>query len=348
MPHLSEFDYPLPEGAIATSPAEPRDHSRLMRLPPGSGEPLDFYFYDLPDLLSPGSLLVVNDAQVIPARIIGRRASGGAIEALLVRELSPGRWTVKIKKAAKLKPGEMLEFGFGRILARFEGRFEEADGILAFASPQTLFDDLEAQGYAPLPPYLLKARGQAEFAPEEDKKSYQTIFAKTKGAVAAPTAGLHMTQPVLAGLQQRQIEVVPLNLQVGLGTFEPVRVEEVSEHRMHLERVNIPEATALAVNQAKAEGRKIVALGTTSLRAIESGMQGGELVPGARETGIFIYPPYRFQGVDQLITNFHQPKSTLLMLVCAFAGQERVLKAYKQALDRGYRFFSYGDAMLLG
>jgi len=153
---------------------------------------------------------------------------------------------------------------------------------------------------------------------------------------------------VLEGLQKREIEVVSLNLQVGLGTFEPVRVEEVSEHQMHLERVTIPEATALAFNQAKAQGRKVVALGTTTLRAIESSLQGGELVQGARETGIFIYPPYRFQGVDQLITNFHQPKSTLLMLVCAFAGQERVLKAYKQALDRGYRFFSYGDAMLLG
>ena len=348
MVQLDDFDYTLPPGCIATEPAEPRDRSRLLRVSPQDGSLVDHHFYDLPGLLEPGSLLVFNNAKVIPARLIGRRRTGTALEALLIKELAPGRWAAKIKKAAKLKEGETLEFADGNLTATYQGRYAEGDGILEFSAPDTLFADLERFAHPPLPPYILKARGTASASVQQDRASYQTLFAKNYGSVAAPTAGLHMTQAVLDQIQARGIELAYVTLHVGLGTFEPVRVQELSQHDMHQESFEVSQKAAQQINQAKAQGRKIVALGTTSLRTLESAAKEGQIQAGRQNTQLFIYPPYQFQIVDQLVTNFHLPKSTLLMLVSAFVGREKILTAYQEALIRGYRFFSYGDAMLLG
>jgi len=345
---LEDFDFELPQSSIATAPAEPRDQSRLMRVTPLTGELVDHRFVDLLDLLEPNSLLVLNDAKVIPARLIGNRHSGAAIEALLLKEISPGRWAAKLKKAAKMKPGETLEFSDGQLLADFGGRLPQGESILEFHHPETLFADLEKHAHPPLPPYILKAREGEEEVFEHDRSSYQTLFAKNYGAVAAPTAGLHMTQSLLDQLTKKGIELAFVTLNVGLGTFEPIRVSDLDQHKMHQESFTVSEEAAAQINRAKSQGRKVVALGTTSLRTLESAVEKGQMVPGFQETKLFIRPPYQFQVVDQLITNFHLPKSTLLMLVSAFAGYEVIQKAYKEAVLRDYRFFSYGDAMLLG
>lgn len=341
-----DFRFELPEGSIATAPVEPKDQSRLMQVL-GPGDFQDRHFYDLPDLLEPGSLLVLNDAKVIPARLLGQRKTGAAIEALLLEEFGPGRWSALIKKAAKLKPGEELEFFSGKLKAIFEGRGPEGEGRLAFIEPERLLERLEAHAQAPIPPYIHKARG-GEADPAADKAAYQTIFAKNYGAVAAPTAGLHMTERVLEKLKQRGVELAYVTLNVGLGTFEPVRVSHLGQHKMHRETFEISEAAAVQINGAKAQNRPVVALGTTSLRALEAAAVKGRVEPGRRSTDIFIYPPYSFQIAERLVTNFHLPESTLLMLVSAFAGRELVLEAYQTAIQRGYRFYSYGDAMLLG
>ncbi|MDT8447770.1 MAG: tRNA preQ1(34) S-adenosylmethionine ribosyltransferase-isomerase QueA [bacterium] len=346
MAKLEDFNFDLPEDRIAIRPEEPKDASRLMACRAG-GVFEDWRFFDLPQLLEPGSLLVVNDAKVIPARLLGSRKSGAALEALLLKELSPGRWAALLKKAAKIKPGEELDFFGGVLRAIFEGRTAEGESILIFQQPELLFERLEAHAQAPIPPYIHKAR-KTQVDPAVDRAAYQTVFARQYGAVAAPTAGLHMTQRVLAALHERQVELCPVTLDVGLGTFEPVRVQDLTEHVMHQETFEISETAALKINQAKAEGRPVVALGTTSLRTLEAAAEAGRVVPGRRATRIFIYPPYQFQIATRLVTNFHLPQSTLLMLVSAFAGRELIMEAYRTAIERRYRFYSYGDAMLLG
>ena len=343
---LSDFDFELPQELIATEPLSERDQSKLLLVPP-EGPLTDWRFADLPDLLAPGSLLVVNDAKVLPARLLGERKSGAKLEALLVEELGPGKWAAMVKRAAKLKEGEQVLFAGGAIKAHYLGRDPEGKPILEFEQPETLTKDLEAHGLAPLPPYIHKAR-TTEGDREKDLDTYQTKFAKNYGAVAAPTAGLHVTEDFLARLKEKDIGLAPVTLMVGPGTFEPVRVDNVLEHQMHSEAYQVTAESAAAINQAKAEGRPIVALGTTSLRVLESACVEGKLVPGAGDTDIFIYPGYQFKMVDRLVTNFHLPQSTLMMLVAAFSGTERILAAYNEAVKRRYRFYSFGDAMLLG
>ncbi|HUB08123.1 MAG TPA: tRNA preQ1(34) S-adenosylmethionine ribosyltransferase-isomerase QueA [Myxococcales bacterium] len=333
---LSDFDYPLPAELIAREPLPERDASRLLRLPRSSSDPFEHRtFRELPTLLEPGDLLVVNDAKVVRARLRGHKAvTGGKVELLLDRPLAGGRWLCLGQAAKSFAVGQELALGEG-----LRARIEEVrgGGWLSVWIDGDPFGGL-AHGELPLPPYLERPP-----TPEDDER-YQTVFAAAAGAVAAPTAGLHFTPRVLAALAQRGVRVERLTLFVGAGTFLPVRTERIEDHRMHPERYEIPEALARAV--ADAPGR-VVAVGTTCLRALEAAWDGAGVKPGPGETDLFVRPGYRFEAVDGLLTNFHLPRSTLLMLVAALAGRERVLAAYAEAVARRYRFFSYGDCMLI-
>jgi S-adenosylmethionine:tRNA ribosyltransferase-isomerase len=339
---LSDFDYQLPPELIAQHPAGQRDASRVLTLGRESGELGELTVAGIASLFGPGDLLVLNDTRVIPARLKGQKESGGAVEIFLVRRLAGEAelWTCLIKASKSPKEGcrVLLPAGvaatvLGRQAGEWQVRFEGSDDFMGW---------LEQAGSMPLPPYIKRA-------PEgDDRERYQTVFAREKGAVAAPTAGLHFTRELLEQIRQRGAELAPLTLHVGLGTFMPVRVEELSGHVMHREWYRIPEATAEAIARTRKNGGRVIALGTTSLRALEHAAASGELQAGEREADIFILPGYRFRVVDALITNFHLPKSTLFMLVCAFAGKEKALNAYREAVKRGFRFFSYGDAMFIG
>ncbi len=346
----SDFDFHLPDELIAQSPLPERDASRLLVLPRGGGAPSHRSFRDLPELLAPGDLLVLNDAKVIPARLRGAKVeSGGRVELLLCDPLAPvgGRaaWRCMGGSSKPLRPGKFLRFADdagelqAEILATHEGGFVD----VAFdADPDAFLDRLDALGELPLPPYLGRAPEAA------DRERYQTIYARERGAVAAPTAGLHFTDAIFARLRERGSETAQVTLHVGPGTFMPVRAENVSEHRMHAERYHVPEATAEAIRAARARGSRVVAVGTTALRTLESaadGAGGARAGPGVSE--LFVTPGYRFTAVDALVTNFHLPRSTLVMLVAALAGQERLLAAYAEAVRERYRFYSYGDAMLV-
>jgi len=339
---LSDFDYELPPELIAQHPAERRDASRVLHLDRAKGGLDELTVAGIASLFRAGDLLVLNDTRVIPARLKGQKESGGAVEIFLVRRVAGEgeRWSCLIK--ASKSPGAgcrvLLPQGvLASVLDRRDGEwlvgFEGCDDFMAW---------LEEAGSLPLPPYIKRA-------PEgEDRERYQTVFAREKGAVAAPTAGLHFTEKVLAEIRARGVEIAPVTLHVGLGTFMPVRVEELSQHTMHREFYRIPETTAAAIRRTRERGGRVVALGTTSLRALEHAAASGELAAGEREADLFILPGYRFRVVDALFTNFHLPKSTLFMLVCAFAGQELMLSAYREAVSRRFRFFSYGDAMFIG
>jgi S-adenosylmethionine:tRNA ribosyltransferase-isomerase len=348
---VADFDYELPPERIATEPLEPRDAARLFVHRRAADQSEHRSVKDLPDLLQPGDLLVVNDTRVRSARLLGRRASGGAVELLLLERDAAGRWRSLVKPAGRLRPGERIELEGGALHARLLERARGADGALApewwleLEGPGDPEQLVERHGRMPLPPYILRARGAA---PERDadREAYQTVFARASGAVAAPTAGLHFTPELLAALAARGVERASVTLHVGLGTFQPVAVADTSEHRMHSERFELPQATVQAVAAARARGGRVVAAGTTTLRALESAALGGSLQAGARETDLFITPGFRFRVVDLLVTNFHLPRSTLLMLVSAFAGYEHVRALYAEAIERGYRFYSYGDAQL--
>lgn len=338
---LSDFDYELPPELIAQHPAEKRDASRLLTLDKASGALDELTMAGIASRFKAGDLLVLNDTRVIPARLQGQKESGGAVEIFLVRRVAgvEERWSCLLKASKSPKPGTRVLLPGGvtaTVLAREEGEwqvgFEGSDDFMAW---------LERAGSMPLPPYI-KRRAEGE-----DQERYQTVFAREKGAVAAPTAGLHFTEAILDEVRGRGVEIAPLTLHVGLGTFMPVRVEDLSQHSMHRELYRIPEGTAQAIRRTKAGGGRVIALGTTSLRALEHAASSGELESGEREADIFILPGYRFRVVDALITNFHLPKSTLFMLVCAFAGKERMLRAYQEAVSRRFRFFSYGDAMFI-
>ncbi|HVS19649.1 MAG TPA: tRNA preQ1(34) S-adenosylmethionine ribosyltransferase-isomerase QueA, partial [Planctomycetota bacterium] len=307
---------------------------------------------ELAEVLEPGDLLGVNDTRVRSARLLGRRASGGAVELLLLEREPGGRWRSLVKPAGRLGPGERLELEGGALAARLVERARGADGALAPEWWLTLEGDgdpealIERHGRMPLPPYILRARGETPDEPG-DRDAYQTVFARAPGAVAAPTAGLHFTPELLAALAARGVERAHVTLHVGLGTFQPVAVEDTDAHRMHSERYELSEATARAVEAARARGGRVVAVGTTSVRVLESCADDeGRLRPGSGDTALFLVPGARFRVVDALLTNFHLPRSTLLMLVSAFAGRERVLRLYAEAIERGYRFYSYGDAQL--
>jgi S-adenosylmethionine:tRNA ribosyltransferase-isomerase len=338
---LSDFDYELPAELIAQHPAERRDASRVLSVDRGTGALGELTVAGIAALFRPGDLLVLNDTRVIPARLHGRKETGGAVEIFLVRRLSGEAelWSSLIKASKSPAPGTRLLLQDGvvaTVVARGEGEwqvlFEGSDDFMAW---------LEQAGSMPLPPYIKREpKG-------EDLERYQTVFAREKGAVAAPTAGLHFTEQLLRGIGERGVGIAPLTLHVGLGTFMPVRVEELSEHTMHRELYRIPEATVEAIRRTKERGGRVVALGTTTLRALEHAASLGELQSGEREADLFILPGYRFRVVDALFTNFHLPKSTLFMLVCAFAGKEPMLRAYGEAVRRRFRFFSYGDAMFI-
>ena len=333
---LSEFDYSLPERLIAQFPPTERGGSRLLHLPPGDGL-YDRQFAELPTLLREGDLLVVNNTRVIKARLFGQKDSGGQIEALVERITGTHDAIAQVRASKAPKPGTMLHFAdrwTAEMIAR-EGEFFH----LRFSEP--VLDVLDAAGQLPLPPYI-------EHTPDgADAERYQTVYAQEPGAVAAPTAGLHFTDALLAELAARGIGRAELTLHVGAGTFQPVRVENIAEHQMHHERYQIPAETLAAIKATRRAGGRIVAVGTTSLRALEAACQRGEFAEPLGDTNIFITPGYTFRAVDVLITNFHLPKSTLLMLVSAFAGYDRIMAAYRHAVASDYRFFSYGDAMLL-
>jgi S-adenosylmethionine:tRNA ribosyltransferase-isomerase len=339
---LSDFDYDLPAELIAQHPAAHRDASRLLTLDRESGALGESTIAGLASLFRAGDLLVLNDTRVIPARLKGVKESGGAVEIFLVRRLAGGDeiWNCLVKASKSPKPGCRILLSAG-VVATVLGR-EEGEWQVSFEGCDDFWGWLEQAGSMPLPPYIKRA-------PEgEDLERYQTVFAREKGAVAAPTAGLHFTPALLEAIRERGVEIAPLTLHVGLGTFMPVRVEELSSHTMHREVYRIPDSTVAAVRRTKERGGRVIALGTTTLRALEHAASSGELQAGEREADIFILPGYRFRVVDALITNFHLPKSTLFMLVCAFAGKERVLNAYQEAVRRRFRFFSYGDAMFIG
>jgi S-adenosylmethionine:tRNA ribosyltransferase-isomerase len=337
---VDDFDFDLPKELIADHPAEPRDAARLLIV----GARLeDRGVRDLPDFLRPGDLLVANDTRVIPARLVGRRGAA-RVEVTLHRDLGGGRWRAFAKGAKRLKRGDRLDFGEG-FAAEVAAKHEEGDLTLSFDREGTdLRATLERAGSMPLPPYIKRGLG----GDPRDRADYQTIFARHEGAVAAPTAGLHFTDRLLAALDQAAIARVTLTLHVGAGTFLPIKVADTRDHRMHSERGFIDAATAARINAARAAGSRIVAIGTTSLRLLESGAdERGHVHPFAGETDLFIAPGYRFRAVDLLLTNFHLPRSTLFMLVAAFAGLERMKRAYAHAIEARYRFFSYGDACLL-
>jgi S-adenosylmethionine:tRNA ribosyltransferase-isomerase len=370
---LAQFDYELPPDRIAQQPARPRDESRLMRLDRRTGAVAHHRFHELPSLLAPGDLLVANDTRVIPAAFTAHRVTGARVDGIFLRVHDGGLWEVLLAGRGRLRQGEVLELadaqGMVRSPIELVDRGEGGTWLVRAAAgvrPEVL---LAQVGRPPLPPYIRRERpgvaGEAgDLAPAADVHDYQTIFARISGAVAAPTAGLHFTPRVLEGLDARGIQRVFVTLHVGLGTFQPVRVERLDDHRMHAEYMEISDEAAVAINRARAEGRRIVAVGTTTVRALESaaaeaagdgpckedtaGAGGADIVrPGRQWTRLFIRPPYRFRAVDALITNFHLPRTTLLVMVAALAGRERILAAYREAIAAQYRFYSYGDAMLI-
>ncbi|WP_297510246.1 tRNA preQ1(34) S-adenosylmethionine ribosyltransferase-isomerase QueA [uncultured Caulobacter sp.] len=358
---LSDFDFDLPEDRIALRPAEPRDAARLLVVRPGQGL-ADHVVRELPDFLRPGDALVFNDTRVIPARLSGLRegrVTGGAdgtpvaVEATLHRRVSPSRWSAFMRPGKRLKVGDRVAFGARddracageRLDATIAEKHEGGEVLLAFdLSGPDLDIAIARHGDMPLPPYIAAKRGEDE----RDRADYQTVYAREDGSVAAPTAGLHFTPELLERLKARGVSLHFVTLHVGAGTFLPVKTDDVSEHRMHAEYGQVTEAVAGALNAARAAGGRIVCVGTTSLRLLESATgEDGVVRPFADETAIFITPGYRFRAADVLMTNFHLPKSTLFMLVSAFAGRETMRAAYAHAIQHGYRFYSYGDSSLL-
>lgn len=339
---LSAYDYHLPESLIAQHPVEPRDASRLMVVRGPSTPVYHGQFRELPRWLRPGDLLVVNETRVFPARLLGRRAgTGGQVELLLLesRPSPEGVWRALARPARRLRAGAVIHFAAG-LVAEVVG--EEAAGVrrVRFQSQRPLSEALEEAGQVPLPPYIR--------VPLHDPERYQTVYARERGSVAAPTAGLHFTPGLLQALRCYGVEVVPLILHVGRGTFQPVETEDVRQHRMEEETYQIPVRTAQAIAAARARGRRVVAVGTTVARALESAAVGpGQVQPGEGRTALFITPGFRFRVLQGLVTNFHLPKSTLLMLVSAFLGRRRTLALYEEAVRKGYRFYSFGDAMLI-
>lgn len=335
----TDFDFNLPEELIAQFPAAERSASRLLRLNGKSGQLSDDWFRDLPEFLGPNDLIILNDTRVIKARLNGEKASGGKVEVMVERVIDNHRLLAQIRASRSPKPGSRLH-----IAGAFEAEVIERQDdlfLLEVLSPTPAIELIDRYGNLPLPPYISHAAGQ------HDEERYQTVFAREPGAVAAPTAGLHFDEAMIQRLRASGIAIAYVTLHVGAGTFQPVRVDNIQEHKMHSELYSVPQATVEAIRQARDRGGKVTAVGTTVLRALESAARGAELHAGSGETDIFITPGYRFQVVERLLTNFHLPKSTLLMLVSAFAGKEHIMHAYRHAIEARYRFFSYGDAMLI-
>lgn len=343
METVSDYDFQLPESLIAQTPTAQRDGSRLMVLHRAKQQIDSCQFTQIVDYFEPGDLLVRNDTRVIPARLFGTKETGGKIELLLVRRLAGAAeiWSCLIRASKSPKTGTRLQFAQGLQAIVVEGG-SDGQRWVQFEGTDHFLSVVEQIGHMPLPPYI-----QRNDQPL-DRERYQTVFAAQAGAVAAPTAGLHFTEQTFAALQRKGVEIASVTLHVGLGTFLPMRVERLAEHQMHCEEYRVPEATAAAIRRAKAEGRRVIALGTTTTRTLEHAVDAaGQVVAGCGESDLFIYPPHHFKVIDGLVTNFHLPKSTLLMLVSAFAGTTFTLQAYRQAVDQQFRFFSYGDCMLI-
>jgi S-adenosylmethionine:tRNA ribosyltransferase-isomerase len=335
------YDYFLPEGRIATRPAAPRDAARLLVLPKAGGAPVDREVRDLPELLEPDDLLVVNETRVIPARLFGRIDRGERkVEILLIRETAPGRWASWVRPARSLQEGDRIRFEGHSTSGRFLGRRDELAEIAFEGEVASL---LSSRGHVPLPPYIRRPDDPA------DQEDYQTIYARVPGAVAAPTAGLHFTEELLGRLAERGIATARILLHVGPGTFRPLRSPDIRAHRVEAEFYDVPAEAAEAIAGTRRRGGRIVAVGTTTVRALESWTRSDEGVssPSRGWTDLTIVPPFEFRVVDVLLTNFHLPRSSLLLLVCAFGGRRRILDAYGEAVRRGYRFYSYGDAMVI-
>lgn len=341
-----ELDYVLPGELIAQVPLEERDASRMMCLHRILGSIEHARIRDLPARLAP-SLLVLNDTRVFPARLLGRRATGGKAELLLLEPLGPGSeleqdWIAMARPSRAMKAGTGVDIGDGELRAVVQKRLDHGRVQVLLRAQRAVQEAIEEQGLVPLPPYIRRAPSRL------DSERYQTVYAEKRGAVAAPTAGFHFTEELLAELRARGHGITRITLHVGPGTFSPVRTDLLVDHHMHAERFEIPEVTCRAIAEARREGKQVLAVGTTVVRALESTVgDDGSIRPGSGSTSLFIFPPYRFRAVDALLTNFHLPRSTLLALVMAFAGIEPVRRAYRQAIESGYRFFSYGDAILI-
>lgn len=335
-----DFYYELPEELIAQTPLQQRDASRLMVLNRVTGEIEHKHFYDIIDYLHPGDCLVLNDSRVLPARLLGHRPTGGAVEVLLLRDLGNKKWECLCKPGKKMREGDTVSFGDGELTATVCQVQEDGNRIVEFHYEGIFLEVLERLGKMPLPPYI-----KAEL---KDQERYQTVYSREVGSAAAPTAGLHFTNELLEKIRVKGIKTAFVTLHVGLGTFRPVKAEDVLEHHMHSELCMMNEETAGILNETKAAGGRVICVGTTSCRTLESLVnEDGSFSAKSKWTDIFIYPGYEFKAMDGLITNFHLPESTLVMLVSAFAGREHVLNAYKIAVENRYRFFSFGDAMLL-
>lgn len=336
----SDFNYDLPEELIAQTPLERRDGSQLMHLDRITGAVEHRHFFDLPEYLRPGDCLVLNDSRVLPARLIGRRETGGAVEVLLLRDRGEGVWECLTRPGRKTQPGTKLSFGEGELTATVVDAIEDGNKLIKFHYEGIFLEVLERLGKMPLPPYI-----KTEL---EDQERYQTVYSREVGSAAAPTAGLHFTPELLEKIAAMGVKVCYLTLHVGLGTFRPVKADNIEEHEMHSEYCIVPDETAKIVTETKKAGGRVVCVGTTSCRTIESfANEDGTLDPKSGWTDIFIFPGYRFKCMDALVTNFHLPESTLIMLVSAFAGREHVLAAYEEAVRERYRFFSFGDAMFI-
>ena len=336
----SDFNYFLPEELIAQTPLKKRDSSRLLHLNKVTGEVEHKHFFDLPDHLREGDCLVLNDSRVLPARLIGKRETGGVVEVVLLRDKGNGVWECLTRPGKKTKPGTKLIFGEGELTAIVVDSVEGGNKLLQFEYEGIFLEVLEHLGKMPLPPYI-----KIEL---QDQERYQTVYSREVGSAAAPTAGLHFTDELLNIIEKKGVKICYVTLHVGLGTFRPVKCENIESHEMHSEFCVIPEETARLVTETKKSGGRVVAVGTTSCRTLESfAKEDGALEEASGFTDIFIYPGYRFKCIDALVTNFHLPESTLVMLVSALAGREHVLAAYSEAVEEKYRFFSFGDAMFI-
>ena len=353
---VSDYEYELPPGRIARYPTERRDQSRLLVVPKDGGPFLHWHFSDLVNLLDPGDVLVVNESRVAPARLLGRKPTGAPSEILLLRPWGPGGgtasaldpesdettiWEALVRPGGKLKPGRVVNIAPGFDVEIVDGA-PGGGRVVRLVVEGSVREVLDKHGHVPLPPYL-----EREDEPL-DRERYQTVYARVPGSVAAPTAGLHFTLELLDAIDAKEVQRVAVTLDVGVGTFRPVEVDDPAEHQLHAERYFIPAEAAGAINTARAEGRRIWAVGTTVVRTLESAAREGVVGAGGGVTDLFVRPAYRFQVVDGLVTNFHLPRSTLLMLVAAFGGYERTMEAYGEAVREGYRFYSYGDAMVVG
>jgi len=335
-----DFYFDLPPELIAQTPIEQRDHSRLMLLDRRTGKTEHMHFFDLPKLLRPGDCLVLNDSRVLPARLYGKRETGGAVEVLLLVNKGNKRWECLTRPGRKAEPGTRLIFGDGELTAVVREVCEGGNRIIEFEYDGIFLEILERLGKMPLPPYIKEEL--------EDSERYQTVYSKEVGSAAAPTAGLHFTKELLKKIEDMGVTIAYLTLHVGLGTFRPVKVENIEEHQMHAEYCIVSEETAEKINEARRAGGRIIACGTTSCRTLETcSDESGYVKAFSGWTSIFIYPGYRFKCIDGLITNFHLPESTLIMLVSAFAGRGNILRAYEEAIRERYRFFSFGDAMII-